>query len=324
MGSMSSVLVPMAQTGRMTKADTIPSTPVIDGFLYNPNIRYWPNSYAPLALTNVGMEVLRRANLLRPRWYGLPDAQSTPIAPYETFENQVQVTAGSYLWALTYIEFVEEDDVLIPSAGTKGLVNIVDSCTGVAMTQDYMIGQGVGSYGTAGSRGPTSPQILTQPRIISAPGLINVEIANKSGEDLNCMLVLFTAEPCVEVKSGGRAYDQPQVAAPIRGAYQGAAVLTGSRKTLTFPGQPQTTGVTWSPENPGYVPPQAAASPQQIAAQGGNPAGPLPGIYGDQPVIGQVYRDEAGNMFYWGYDENGQLMRAYFPLPQNPVTQWFD
>lgn len=320
MGSVSSVLMPQ---GLFTKAQTLPSTPVIDGFMYNPHTRYWPNAYAPLALTNVGMEVLRRANLLRPRWYVLPDAQSTPIAAYETFENQVQVTAGSYLWGLTYIEFAVEGDVLIPSTGANGLINIVDSCTGVSMTQDYMVGRGVGSFGTAGSRNPMSPQLLSQPRIISAPGLINVEIANKSGSDLNCQLVLFTAEPCVEVKSGGRAYDQPQVAAPIPGTYQGAAVLTGNRKTLTYPGAPQVPGVIFSPENanPGYVP---AATPQQIAAQGGNPAGPIPGVFGDQPVFGQVYQDEAGNAFYWTYDDAGNVVPAYFPLPQNPVTSYFD
>lgn len=305
-----------------TKQDVLPSTPVIDGFMYNPAICYWPNTYNPLALTNTGMEILRRANLLRARQYALPDTQGSPIRPRETYEIQIQVTAGSYIWGLQFVEYHENDEeVLVPASADRGMFNIVDGCTGVAVVSDFVFGKGVGSYGTQGARSMVTPFILPQPRIITSPGLVNVEIANTSDEDLTCQLVIFTAEPCVEVKSSGRSQYQPQVAAPIPGTFQGAATLTGNRQTLTFPGAPAGPGMKWSPVAPGYV----AAPPEQIAAQGGNPAGQIPGqLSPGSVVLGQVYRDEAGNMFYWAYDDAGRPVRAYFPLPQNPVTQYFD
>jgi hypothetical protein len=152
--------------------------------------------YGPAALAQ--SEILRRANLYRARWYVQPDDASTPIAAYDTFEGQVQVMAGSYLWGIQYTEF---DGVSFTQvAGANGVIQVTDACTGIALFGEYVSGNAFTFFRTSTDfRADIVPHILSQPRLILAPGLLNIEISNRSTAPLRCQLILFFAEPCVVI-----------------------------------------------------------------------------------------------------------------------------
>jgi hypothetical protein len=76
---------------------------VLDGFSLNLNIRYLPYHYTAAALSQ--SEVLRRANLYRARWVVMPDDLNTPIPAYDTFEGQIKVVPGAYLWGFQVNQF---------------------------------------------------------------------------------------------------------------------------------------------------------------------------------------------------------------------------
>jgi hypothetical protein len=176
--------------------------PIIDGFSLNMAIRYLPYVWEAHALAQ--MEILRRANLFRPRWHVLPDQQNTPIAAYDTYEFQAGVLAGSYLWGIQFTQFdgsVEEPTTYTPVAPSDSLIQVTEACTGIALFQDFVAGGGFSFFRTTGRpRGEAVPYLLSRPRIIMEPGLVNVEIHNRSAVPLTCQLILFFAEPCVVVK----------------------------------------------------------------------------------------------------------------------------
>lgn len=167
---------------------------ILDGFALNPYIRPLQDRYDIAALQQ--MEILRRANLYRARWWVLPDDFDQPIPAYDTFEYQIQIMAGAYLWGLMYTEF--SGITFTQTAGTNGILQITDACTGVQLWSEYASGNGYTFFrSTPDPRGGVIPHILTQSRLILEPGLINVEISNRSNANLRCQLLLFFAEPCV-------------------------------------------------------------------------------------------------------------------------------
>jgi len=180
---------------------------ILDGFALNLNIRYLPYHYPAACLGQSG--VLRRANLYRARWIVQPDDANTPIAAYDTFEGQVQVMPGSYLWGF---QLNQLDALFALVAAADVIFQITDACTGVPLLSDYGSGAGFSSFGAAlgvDFHGGVAPHLLTQPRLIMAPGLLNVEIANRAVTAMRCQLLLFFAEPCVVLEerqfAGGAA-----------------------------------------------------------------------------------------------------------------------
>ncbi len=173
-------------------------SPLMDGFLYNVQVRYTAQIYAPLALSQ--LEVLRRANLLRPRWFAIPDDIGTPIPAYDTYEDQVSVTPGSYLWAVTLVQYDEDFEPVAPG---NVLIQITDACTNIPLFSDFASGGCISSQPDApNGQGTLVPMPLPTPRLILAPGLVNVEVANNSGEALTAQLVLYFAEPCLMTGEG--------------------------------------------------------------------------------------------------------------------------
>jgi hypothetical protein len=167
---------------------------VLDGFSLNLNIRYLPYHYAAACLGQSG--VLRRANLYRARWIVQPDDLNTPIAAYDTFEGQVQVMPGSYLWGFQVTQY---DAAFALVAATDAIVQVTDACTGVPLFSDYASGSGFSPFSAmvGDFHGGVAPHLLTQPRLIMEPGLINVEIANRAVTAMRCQLLLCFSEPCV-------------------------------------------------------------------------------------------------------------------------------
>lgn len=158
--------------------------PIVDGFMYNTSLLLLANRFFPFALGE--MEIVRRANNLRPRWWCIPDDFGEPIQPYDTFQFQVNVAPGSYLFGMMFC-------VVTPDAPvTDMLVSVVDSCTGIPLFNDFVNAGAISSNFNS----KNLPVLLTKPRLILEPGLINVEIANRTGSTRNCQLVLMFAEPC--------------------------------------------------------------------------------------------------------------------------------
>jgi hypothetical protein len=168
---------------------------IIDGFTLNPAIRYRPGYYMASALAS--MDVLRRANTYRPKWYVLPDDEHTPIPAYQTLEYQLRVTPRSYVWGMMINQFsvaapftqLNADDIW---------VEITDTCNGIPFFSDFVRGRGFQSLQNVATdeRNAMLPYLFTQPRLILEPGLLAVEMANTAAVAIRPQVILFSAEPC--------------------------------------------------------------------------------------------------------------------------------
>ena len=173
---------------------------VVDGFSYNTCLLYLPNRYFPNALAQ--MDILRRASNFRARWFVIPDDIDQPIAPYDTLYFQLQVSAGAYLWGYQFSSISATGDVAPPiepdpigpvdTTASDILVQAVDSCSGIPLFQDFANGGGCHSDFTA----RCLPILLTQPRLILDPGLVNVQLSNRTANTITCQLLMHFAVPC--------------------------------------------------------------------------------------------------------------------------------
>jgi hypothetical protein len=168
---------------------------IVDGFSYNTELKFLPNRYYPHALAQ--LDVLRRAANYRARWFVVPDDIDQPIQPYDTLYYQIAVAGRSYLWGYQFSSLsatTTEDGEQVPVATTATdiLIQAVDSCTGIPLFQDFANGGGV--HANFNSR--MVPILLTQPRLILEPGLVNVQISNRTANTITCQLLMHFAEPC--------------------------------------------------------------------------------------------------------------------------------
>jgi hypothetical protein len=165
----------------------------VDGFSYNTQLLYLPERYFPNALAE--MDILRRANNYRPRWFCIPDDLDQPIQPYDTLYYQgVEVADGSYLWGYEFasISAVPPAGGTIATTAADICIQATDACTGVPLFQDFANGAGCNSNFSSRA----VPILLSRPRLILTPGLVNVEIANRTANTITCQLLLLFAEPC--------------------------------------------------------------------------------------------------------------------------------
>ncbi len=165
---------------------------VVDGFTYNTQLLFLPNRYFPNALAQ--MDILRRAANYRPRWFVVPDDIDQPIQPYDTLYYQIEVAANSYLWGYSFasISATSPTDAPIATTASDLLIQAVDSCTGIPLFQDFANAGGNSSNFTSRA----NPIILSQPRLILNPGLVNVEISNRTPNTITCQWLLHFAVPC--------------------------------------------------------------------------------------------------------------------------------
>lgn len=167
---------------------------IIDGFTLNPAIRYRPGYYIASALGS--LDVLRRANTYRPKWYVVPDEEHATIAAYQTFEYQLRVTPRSYVWGLIFNLY--NPATFAPINATTAWFQITDSCNGIPFFSDFARGMGFQTLQATPTdqRNAMLPHLLTQPRLILEPGLLSVDIANTDSVAIRPQLIIFTAEPC--------------------------------------------------------------------------------------------------------------------------------
>jgi hypothetical protein len=168
---------------------------IVDGFSYNTELKFLPNRFYPHALAQ--LDVLRRAANYRARWFVIPDDIGQPIQPYDTYYYQIAVAGRSYLWGYQFSSIsatTTEDGEQVPAetTATDILIQAVDSCTGIPLFQDFACGGGL--HATFASR--CVPILLTQPRLILEPGLVNVQLSNRTPNTVTCQLLLHFAEPC--------------------------------------------------------------------------------------------------------------------------------
>lgn len=165
---------------------------VVDGFSYNTQLLYLSNRYFPNALAQ--LDILRRANNLRARWFCVPDQYDQPLQPYDTLYYQIQMEANSYVYGYQFssISALNPSDEPTETTAADVLVQAVDSCTGIPLFQDFANGGGEHSNFTARAL----PVLLTQPRLILNPGLVNVELSNRTANTIICQILILVAEPC--------------------------------------------------------------------------------------------------------------------------------
>lgn len=165
---------------------------IVDGFSYNDQLIYLPDRYFPMALQ--GLDLLRRASNFRVREFCLPTNFEVPINPFDTLYHQIEVAGGSYLWGYNFVSLsaTAPGGGPVATTATDLLIQAVDSCTGIPLFQDFASGGGNSSNGNA----RCFPIILNQPRLILDPGLVNVEITNRTANSITCQLRLRFAESC--------------------------------------------------------------------------------------------------------------------------------
>lgn len=175
------------------------TSPLMDGFTLQPALQFLPYRYYPLALG--GLEVLRRAALWHPRWFVIPDSINQPIQPYDTLEYQCSILGGSYLWGYQFTELSGGD---VDPTAQNLLVQVTDACTGIAIWSDFVTDFALAVPNTGTALGAPVPRLLPLPRLILEPGLIDVEISNRTGNEVTCQLLLLCAEPCAVVGERGQ------------------------------------------------------------------------------------------------------------------------
>lgn len=176
----------------MSTSSTLPSNALCDGFTLNPFTILAPYRYFAGALAQ--MEILRRAATYRSRWYAAPDDYNQPLQPYETFEMQVKVSAGSYLWGMRFISYDENWAQVSPA---NVVVQVTDVCTGIPLFREFAPTGGFSFYTASGQqRGISIPHLMSQPRLFLEPGDVNVEMCNLGSTEQRCQLLLHFAEPC--------------------------------------------------------------------------------------------------------------------------------
>lgn len=160
--------------------------PIIDGFTYSASQVYLPTSYRPSVLAQ--MELLRRANVYRPRQWCVPETLEEPVAAYSQMEYQVRTQPGALLWGLSFSAPFEE----IELASSYIHIQITNSCTETALFSDYILGS---QLEPSTGNNLRNPVLLAQPLMVLDPALIDVEIYNSANVDITCQLALFLGEP---------------------------------------------------------------------------------------------------------------------------------
>jgi len=165
-------------------------SPIVDGFVYNINLRPVCNQYPLLALAE--MEDIRRAKGHRPLWIAVPPDLSQVLTARDSIEYNAPVPRGSWLYGFVLVKpFPGEFDTL-----TFSLL-ITESCSGIQLFSEYVR---TDSYGQTGATQFSGIQLFPKPAVILDPGLA-VELCSLSSDDsdLNIQIVLLLSTPVEEI-----------------------------------------------------------------------------------------------------------------------------
>ena len=127
---------------------------------------------------------LDRAAGYEPRILAVPNASNVDVAARSTYEEQVNIDPGSWLWALSGNSN--------QAAGFKA--QITDMQTGANLASKPINYHNCTGQGSAS--GVSSPlHILSRPRLVMEPGLLAVQLINLAAVQNTIQLCLWTAVP---------------------------------------------------------------------------------------------------------------------------------
>lgn len=171
---------------------------ICDGFVYNSQLRANTENYDIIALGQ--LELLRRSKGFIPKLYAVPDYTDGPIANFQTILQQISVTPGSWLWAVTAISGTAN-----PPQDNQFFITIRDDDTGDSLfNYQFVANQTIrpsnGISQLAGGAAYCVQKKLTQPRLISGKGILDVQIsATNNFSPVPFQVVLCVAQPCDSV-----------------------------------------------------------------------------------------------------------------------------
>jgi hypothetical protein len=170
---------------------------ICDGFTYNPQLRANTENYDILGTGQ--LELLRRSRGFIPRLFAVPDFSDGIVQNYQTIQRQIQVSPGSWLWAVTTTSGPT------PINDNLYFVTIRDDDTGDSLfNMQFTASQTLRPESTA-QASPLSyaysvQKKLTQPRVISGKGILDVQIScTVVSSPKFFQVVLCVAQPCSEV-----------------------------------------------------------------------------------------------------------------------------
>jgi len=181
---ITSQFLPQSLTDAIADLPEVTNEAIQDGFQLQH--RYVPltNTFDVLCVDQ--LRTVRLANGLRPYHLPLPTAGTT-IAPFETFQRQFSVPAGS--WLLGFVTSGAD----IGSLNRR--MSIKDSCTGLPLFSDFIGGRAL----YTGAETPLGVQLLAAPRLIGDPGTIDIEITQIADATVSIYVVLLFATPVVSL-----------------------------------------------------------------------------------------------------------------------------
>jgi hypothetical protein len=175
---------------------------VVSGFLLNTGLRGTSYRYDCKAVEQI--KSVSGANLYKPKWVVVPDDLNMPIPGYDTYEYQARVEPGSILWGIQFTQFqvAIQQPLFVPIQATGALIQVTDACTGIELFSEFAVGAGFSFFNNLNyaRNWCVVPHVLTEKRIILEPGLLNVEIANRTTVVIYCQLILFFSEPCLLIE----------------------------------------------------------------------------------------------------------------------------
>ena len=165
---------------------------IVDGFSYNPQLKFLPNRYWCLALS--AMEPLRRAkDHYRFKMYTSPVDSQIPIGPYASHESQIRIVPESFIWGMSvsvfdaaYATNVDYDDITC---------QITDTYSHIPFFSDDAYILGALRFNLSLSNFKLWPVLLPQPRCILGDGIVDIRFVNRTDENRYVQLCLFCAEP---------------------------------------------------------------------------------------------------------------------------------
>jgi hypothetical protein len=141
--------------------------PLVDGFALNlqlPNCNQW----AGFAMHQ--MEALRRAHSYHFHVFVAPEESTVPIAAYDTFNVQLHLPPGSWIWGITMQ--ANTTSTLAGGGNATVMVRITDQGTQQMLFSNFAQGF-INQIPPHGAQ-----QLLSEPRVVIDPGILNIEIAN--------------------------------------------------------------------------------------------------------------------------------------------------
>jgi hypothetical protein len=135
---------------------------------------------------------IRQAKTYRPQWIRLPEDTNPQIPAYGSYEYQMHLKPGSWIYALQFLDY----DSFGNEATSNGRMSlqITETYSGMPLLSEF---EDVNLCRASKVENGFAPRLafLTSPIVIPAPGDVDVEVCNLTGQPITWQLTVFTVEP---------------------------------------------------------------------------------------------------------------------------------